>query len=273
VLTCGFMLLTLAAAAGFFRGYIVEQIVGAAGDRLPLWFQTLQQVGHAAVAKTSAAITLGEVATHRDIALLALPMAAGMPQTIVALAALGALAAAVAGAAGQIAALAGIVAEDLLAGGMREPPEDRVRLTSVRLTTAGVGGLAMIGAALVTDPLAAVLVALALSAASAFPVLVMSILWRKVSRTAAIAGMLAGFGVTLVLTFGGLSGLFPMPAVWASAIGGPLNFAILAIISEASPLRSRRALDVVGDMRLPGGEATYDREMRLLRRKRTTAAV
>lgn len=273
VLTAAFMLLTMAAIAGFFRGYVVEQIAGAAGDRLPLWFQALQQYGHAGVAKTRAALTLAEISMHRDVAVFALPMAAGMPQAIVALAAVGAIAAAATGAAAQIAALGGILSEDVVHGGRTEPPEDRTRLITARVMAAAVGAAATIGAWLVSDPLAAVLAALSLSAATAFPVLVMSILWRKVSRTAAIAGMATGFGVTLVLMAGGLSGLIPMAPVMAATLGGPLNFAVLVIISEASPLRSRHAMEVVRDIRLPGGEATYDRDMRLLRRKRITSAL
>ena len=124
-----------------------------------------------------------------------------------------------------------------------------------------------------SDPLDVALAALALTAATGFPVLVLSILWRKVSRLGAIAGMLTGFGITALLLFGHVMGMIDLPPVLAAAIGGPANFAVMALLSEASPLVSRRALEMVRDLRLPGGEAIYDREMRLLRRKRAAPRV
>lgn len=272
VLTAAFMLLTLASIAGFMRGYVAEQIAGAAGDRLPLWFQSLQQLGFATVAKTTAAITLNGVRIERDIAFIALPIAAGLPVAVTALVAAGALAAALAGAAAHINAIAGMISEDVLLGGRREAQEDKVRLLTARAAVVGVSGGALVGGMMVSDPLAIVLVGLALSAATAFPLLVMSILWRKVSRTAAVAGMITGFGVTLTLMFGSITGMIALPPLLAAAVGGPLSFLVIAIVSQAAPLTSRRALEVVRDLRSPGGEATYDLEMRTQRRKRALAA-
>jgi cation/acetate symporter len=273
VLTAAFMLLTLASIAGFMRGYVTEQIVGAAGDRLPLWFQSLQQLGFASVAKTTATVTLDGVKMQRDVAFMALPMAAGLPAAVIALVAAGALAAAVAGVAAHINAIAGMIAEDLLLGGRREAPEDGVRVLTARAATVGAAAMGLAGGMMTSDPLAVVLVALAISAATAFPVLVMSILWRKVSRTAAIAGMATGFGVTLTLMFGSFTGMIGLPPVLAAAVGGPASFLVIVVISEYAPLGSRRAMEVVRDLRQPGGEATYDREMRTQRRKRTTTAL
>jgi cation/acetate symporter len=273
VLTAAFMLLTLASIAGFMRGYVTEQIVGAAGDRLPLWFQSLQQLGLAAVAKTKATITLDGIKMQRDVAFMALPMAAGLPVAVIALVAAGAVAAAVAGAAAHMNAIAGMIAEDLILGGRREAPEDGARMLTARVAVMAAAAVGLAGSLVISDPLAVVLCALALSAATAFPLLVLSILWRKVSRTAAIAGMATGFGVTLALMFGSLTGMFILPPVLAAAIGGPASFLVIGVISAYAPLTSRRAMEVVRDLRQPGGEATYDREMRTQRRKRATAAL
>ena len=38
-------------------------------------------------------------------------------------------------------------------------------------------------------------------------------------------------------------------------------------VSLATPLPARHVLDMAGDLRVPGGETLYDREMRLLRLK------
>ena len=273
VLMAAFILLTLASIAGFMRGYVVEQVVNAPGDRLPLWFQTLQQLGLAAAAKTRAAMTLDVIYIKRDVTIAALPMAAGMPQTLVALALAGALAAALAGAAAQIAALGGMLSEDLLFGAHREPPEDARRLVAARIGIGLAGGLGIVGGLMVTDPLAVVLAALAISAATGFPVLVLSILWRRVSRLGAVAGMLTGFGLTGFLIFASVTGMIALPPLLAAAVGGPANFLVMALLSQAAPLKARHALEVVRDLRLPGGEAIYDREMRLLRRKRATSPI
>jgi hypothetical protein len=73
--------------------------------------------------------------------------------------------------------------------------------------------------------------------------------------------------------FGSLTGLIAFPPVLAAAVGGPASFLVIGIISQYAPLTSRRAMEVVRDLRQPGGEATYDREMRTQRRKRATAAL
>ena len=276
VLGAAFMLLTLASIAGFMRGYVNEQIVGAAANKLPGWFQSLQQLGLSGVARgqaPGAPVSLSAIFIKRDVAFVALPMAAGMPQILVALAAMGAIAAALAGASAHVAALAGMLSEDLLHGGRREAPEDAVRLWSARVAMGVAAGAGMVLAWMVSDPLEVALEALALSAATGFPVLVLTILWRKVSRFGAVAGMLTGFGITAVLMFASFTGMIGLSPVLAAAIGGPANLAVMALLSEASPLVSRRALEMVRDLRLPGGEAIYDREMRLLRRKRAAPPV
>ena len=268
VLTAAFILLTLASIAGLMRGYLDQQIVGVAANKLPVWFQSLQQLGFSGVARGQGPVALSAILIKRDVAFVALPMASGMPQVLVALASMGAIAAALAGASAHIAALGGMLSEDLLYGGRREAPDDKVRLWSARVATGLAGGAGVVLAWMVSDPLDVALAALALSAATGFPVLVLSILWRKVSRLGAVAGMLTGFGITALLQFGHVMGMIDLPPVLAAAIGGPVNFAVIALLSEASPLVSRRALEMVRDLRLPGGEAIYDREMRLLRRKR-----
>lgn len=270
VLNTAFLLVTLASIAGFLRCYLIDQIASTPGDRLPIWFQSLQQLGAASVGKTREAIAMSAIAMKRDAAFIALPMAAGLPVPLVALAAAGALAAALAGASAHILALGGLISEDLLHGGRREPPEEAARLWSARIGVVAAGGAGIVVAFFVSDPLAAVLAALALSAATIFPVLLLSILWRKVSRLGAIGGMLAGGGTTLALILASMSGVMPVAPVLAGAVGVPVNLLVMVLLSEASPSGNRRALEVVRDVRIPGGEAVYDREMRLLRRKRAS---
>jgi cation/acetate symporter len=45
----------------------------------------------------------------------------------------------------------------------------------------------------------------------------------------------------------------------------PLALCAGFIASELTPAPGRNALDLLSDMRVPGGETLYDREVRLLR--------
>src|SRR5262249_60375049 len=89
--------LTLPAIAVYLRAMLVEQIAGHPGDRLPVWFQLLQQAGIAKIEAKTQIVKLASISFERDAALFALPLAAGFPQGLVYLSLAGALAAALAG--------------------------------------------------------------------------------------------------------------------------------------------------------------------------------
>ena len=92
----GLVLLTLPAIAVYLRSFVLEQVVNAAADRLPAWFQLLQQAGIARIEGRAPLVGFTSVGFERDAVLFAMPVAAGMPQVIVYLALAGALAAALA---------------------------------------------------------------------------------------------------------------------------------------------------------------------------------
>ena len=96
VLVSGVVLLTLPAVAVFLRALLLDQVIGQPVDRLPAWFQSLQQAGIARVDATAPTVSFTSVSFERDAALFALPYAAGFPQVLVYLALAGALAAALA---------------------------------------------------------------------------------------------------------------------------------------------------------------------------------
>ena len=56
----------------------------------------------------------------------------------------------------------------------------------------------------------------------------------------------------------------------AGAVGLPLALAAGLVVSRMTPAPGRNALDIVREMRVPGGETLYDRELRLLRLKNRT---
>lgn len=271
VLITGFVLLTLLSISGYLRGYLVQQVVGAAGDRLPLWFQSLEQMGLMEVASKSRTVTLSGVLMQRDGAILALPVAAGLPLTLVLLTLAGVIAAALAAAMAHIVALGTLLSEDLVHGGRRAPPDDNIRLHTGRIGMIAAGVATTTLALSINDPLVLALAGLTLAAGGAFPILVLSILWKRLTRFGALLGALTGMAVTGGLMASSAFGSSPLPMLLSAAIGGPLSFLVAALVSRVTPAPSRTMMELVRDMRVPGGETIYDREMRLIRRGRTAA--
>ncbi len=269
VLLMGFVLLTLLAISGFLRGYIVQQVVGASGDRLPLWFQSLEQFGLMELTSKSRTVTLNSILMQRDAALLALPIAAGLPMTIILLTVAGGMAAAMAAAMTHIVALGTLLSEDLIHGARRAPAEDILRMTTARICMVAAGVAATALSLAVSDPLVLALAGLTLAAGGVFPVLLLSILWKRLTRFGAILGAFAGMTATGALMTLSALGLSSLPMILSAAIGGPLSFLVAGLMSRITPQPSRRMLEFVRDMRVPGGEAIYDREMRLLKRSKT----
>jgi len=268
VLVTGLVLLTLPAVAVYLRYLVIDQVVGQPGDSVPVWFQLLQQAGIARVTSKAQLLTLGGISFERDAVLFSLPIAAGLPQVLVHLALAGALAAALAALAASLTAIAAILAEDIVHGLPSGTTPEAARITTARI--------ALLGAAFVTvwlaiaapaDPLQLFLWAVTLSAGVSFPVLLLAIWWKRANAMGALAGMITGFAVTALLMLLGETGAITWPSALAGAIGLPVALAAGVAVSLATPVPGRQVLDIVRELRVPGGETLYDREMRLLRLK------
>ena len=268
VLVSGLVLLTLPAVAVFLRALLLDQVIGQPADRLPDWFRALQQVGIARVDTTAPTVSFTSVSFERDAALFALPYAAGFPQVLVYLALAGALAAALAALSAALTAASAILAEDVVYGLRHEVAPDRVRIATTRI--------ALVGAALVTiwiaiaapaDPLKLFLWALNFSASAVFPVLVLSVWWKRINAQGAIAGMLSGLSAAAVAVLLGETEGWDLPGTLAGAVGLPLGAAAAVAVSILTRVPARSVIDGVNEMRIPGGETLYDREVRLLRLK------
>jgi cation/acetate symporter len=68
------------------------------------------------------------------------------------------------------------------------------------------------------------------------------------------------------------TGAITLPSVLAAAVGLPLAIAATIGVSLMTPAPGRQVLDMLRDVRVPGGETLYDREMRLQRLKNRTPA-
>ncbi|MFN0036803.1 MAG: sodium:solute symporter, partial [Saprospiraceae bacterium] len=113
---------------------------------------------------------------------------------------------------------------------------------------------------------------LSIIAASVLVPVVMSVWWKRINRWGAMLAVATGFGITSAALLLGLSGGLGSggagAAMVVTALALPAVAAVAAIVSLMTPRPEKRMLDVVRDMRVPGGETLLDRELRLQRASR-----
>jgi len=207
---------TAPAVAAMARLNLIETLEPKPGEYLqieerPQWFLNWEKTGLLGFEdrdgdgriRYHADEAINEMTTvDRDIMVLANPEIAHLPNWVIALVAAGGLAAALSTAAGLLLAIASAISHDLLKGIFVPSISERKELLASRVAMA----VAILGAGyLGLNPpgFAAGTVALAfgLAASSIFPALMMGIFSTRVSREGAIAGMIAGIGVTLFYVF------------------------------------------------------------------------
>lgn len=264
----GITMLTVSSVAIFMRDYLTDIVTAAGPVRFPAWFETLQTHGILAVSGEGRP-TLASFSMSRDDVLMSLPIVADMPVALVYLAAGGIVAAALATAGAVALALGNILSEDIMYGLSWLPTKPGPRLIVSRIALGTAAALAaLIAIVAPTDPLDLLLWALALTGSAAFPVLLLSIWWKRLNAFGAVAGLLTGFGVTVLAIIAGEAGLTGTDGALAAAIGLPAGAVATIAVALATPAPPRNLLELVRDIRVPGGEILYDREMRHLRRKK-----
>ena len=208
------------------------------------------------------------IKVDRDIMVLANPEIAGLPNWVIALVAAGGLAAALSTAAGLLLAISSAISHDLLKGVFRPNISEKDELKASRVSMAA--SIAVAGYFGFNPPdFAAGTVALAfgLAASSIFPVLMMGIFSKKMNKEGAIAGMLAGIGVTLLYVFQhkgimfikSTSFLGKMEPNWFlgiepnafGAIGAIVNFIVAYVVSRRSDPIPDEIKEMVERIRLP----------------------
>jgi cation/acetate symporter len=206
----------------------------------------------------------------RDIMVLANPEIAGLPNWIIALVAAGGLAAALSTAAGLLLAISSAISHDLLKGVFKPEITEQQELLASRIAMAGA--ILLAGYLGFNPPdFAAGTVALAfgLAASSIFPVLMYGIFYKRMNKEGAIAGMLAGLGVTLLYVFqhkgimfiASTSYMGGMPENWFlgiepnafGAVGALVNFAVAFAVSKMTQEPPEHIQHLVEDIRVPHG--------------------
>lgn len=262
-LLLGIVLLTLSAVAVFMRDIVLDQF--ADGQTQPAdWFATLVSLGLGALDAQAQPETISSLLFKRDGILIALPAAAGFPAVFPYLAAAGIVSAALVSACASVVALGTTLAEDVANGPRSELASDRMRVTSARVTVALSAIVAGWMAAVTRgDPLELLLWSLALSGSSVFPVLLLSIWWKRTNVWGALAGLVAGFVAAAGAIMAGEVFSVAVPGALAGVVGAPVSFVTAVAVSVMTPAPDRHVLEVVRELRIPGGETLYDREVRL----------
>lgn len=264
----GVLVLTMTSVAAFMRAPLMDLALASNASALPDWLQQLRAVGLVEMTTSSTRVAVGSVAFARDGVFLALPIASGLPDAFVYLAAASAIAAALAAIGAAAMALGNLLAEDVLNGLSWDPPSDTVRLILARgMLAAAIGAGTALAIVAPTDPLELLLWAITITGATAFPVLILSIWWKRINSFGALAGIVSGFVIATGAIAAGEAGIFSTAGTVAGAIALPVGTAAAMLVSVLTPPPSRHALELVRDIRVPGGEILYDREMQRLRLK------
>ncbi len=281
-------LYTVAPAVGAMaRLNLMSTIEPTAGQNLdyeqrPQWFKDWEKTGllqfedkngDGKIKYSADKATNEMVKVDRDIMVLANPAIANLPNWVIALVAAGGLAAALSTAAGLLLAISSSISHDLMKGVLTPDLSEKNELLAGRVVMtiailiSGYLGLNPPGFAAGT-----VALAFGLAASSIFPALMMGIFSKKMSGTAAIAGMCSGIGVTMLYVFQhkgimfipGTDFLGDMGANWFfgispnafGVVGALVNFAVAFVVLQFTGPAPKHVQDLVENMRSPGGVAT-----------------
>ena len=205
----------------------------------------------------------------KDIIVLANPEIAKLPGWVIALVVAGGLAAALSTAAGLLLAISSAVSHDLLKGILKPEISEKDELNASRV--AMVGAIALAGYFGLNPPdfaAGTVAIAFGLAASSIFPVLMLGIFSKRMNRQGAVAGMIAGLGITLLYVFQhkgimfipGTSFLGGMEENWFfgitpnafGAVGAIVNFVVASAVSSNTEAPPEEAVELVERICTPG---------------------
>ena len=278
------LLYTVAPAVGAMaRMNLMNTIEPAPGQYLvyeerPQWFKDWEKTGllkfedkngDGKIQYTSDKTTNEMVKIDRDIMVLANPAIANLPDWVIALVAAGGLAAALSTAAGLLLAISSSISHDLMKGILTPDLSEKSELLSSRIImtiailVAGYLGLNPPGFAAGT-----VALAFGLAASSIFPAIMMGVFSKKISGTAAVCGMLAGIGVTMMYVFQhkgimfipGTAFLGDMQPNWFFGIspnafgivGAVVNFVVAFAVTKVTGDAPEEIQQLVENFRQPG---------------------
>ncbi len=267
----GVIVISIPAYAVFTKITLAQALPQFAIDQLPQWITSFEAKGIFSFGNSDKnTLDLQNLGIKRDGVFLLLPYAAQFPYVLVALSVLTVMLAAVAAASTQLITLSNIVSHDIISTffirGVSEKVQIHIARLCIIIVAMAVGWIAANGD---YDSFKLLAYAFSISGSALFPPLVLAIWWRSCNKSAAILGMLAGlFTVLLTIWFAerGMP-LLGVDGYIAAVLGFPASLAVTVIISftSAEPIKIHN--EIIDDIRIPGGEALYDRALRNRQRR------
>ena len=194
--------LSAPALAVLVKFEIMSQLVGQNFDSLPVWIAQWAKVDSTLVSVSDVngdhILQFSELKLGADIVMLATPELGGLPYVVSGLVAAGGLAAALSTADGLLLTIGNALAHDLFyrSGSSQSEEVRRVMLSKFALLLVALVA-AYVAAQRPADILYLVSASFSLAGAAFVPVMVLGIFWRRTTRLAAVAGMVAGLGITI----------------------------------------------------------------------------
>ena len=208
-----------------------------------------------------------EVFYESDILVMANPEMAKLPMWVVALVMAGCVAAALSTAAGLLLVLSTSISHDLLKKIVSPNMSDKQEVFSARIASFSFLAIAAYFGINPPSEFVAKTVAFAfgLAASSFFPTILMGIFSKRINREGAIAGMVAGIGLTLgyIVYFQFVADhknyWFGISPEGIGFLGMLLNFAVATAVSMVTPPPPQEIVDMVESIRTPqnAGSATH----------------
>ncbi|HYF19020.1 MAG TPA: VC_2705 family sodium/solute symporter [Ramlibacter sp.] len=194
--------LSVPALAVLVKFEVVQHLVGSSFDQLPGWIVQWAKVDPSLVSVTDingdGRVQFGEIRLGTDIIMLATPEIGGLPYVVSGLVAAGGLAAALSTVDGLLLTISNAMVRDLYSQDLAHQMSAEQRVILSKFALLAVALLAALVASLKPSDIIPLVSASFSIAASAFvPALVLGIFWRGATRAGAVAGMLAGLGITL----------------------------------------------------------------------------
>jgi cation/acetate symporter len=200
----------------------------------------------------------GEIRLSADLIMLATPELGGLPYVISGLVAAGGLAAALSTADGLLLTISNAIVRDIYSHELnhRVTADQRVILSKFALLA-----VALVAAVAATfkpaDILPLVSASFSLAASAFVPAMVLGIFWSRTNRRGAVAGMLAGLGITVYYMtinappFRAFFGMTPGQDLWfgiqplsAAVFGVPIGFIVAGVVSLLTrPGESRQPVE------------------------------
>ncbi|MCG6121787.1 MAG: cation acetate symporter [Microvirga sp.] len=211
-----------------------------------------------------------ELRLNNDMIVLSTPSIAGMPIWVVGLVGAGGFAAALSTADGLLLAIANALSHDIYYKMINPKADTKTRLTIAKVLLVVVAvAAALLAQTKPSDILSMVAWAFSIAAAGLFAPLVMGVWWSRTTSAGAIAGMIAGFGITMIYLLGSKYGLFigepwgegawfGVKSISSGVFGVPLAFAVTYVVSLMTPEPSPEMQDFVNNLRMPSGGAMIE---------------